>query len=174
MDLMSEFPTLSSVVQSGNPSSRNLISCVGHEPERTGPRSPTATSAVNLIDELEQITVASVTHLAFDETDDPATRRIKSLSAEILVLKQQLCSKDEVIHSMENHQSKATEQPKWSSVVAQSSSGGSPMTLSYFPHVVTAEKPVVYLPPSVEAKGCQQWADCVVGYFLDRKCTLSW
>ncbi|KAI8542487.1 hypothetical protein RHMOL_Rhmol08G0141500 [Rhododendron molle] len=168
MDLTPEFPTLSSVVQSGDPSSRILISCAGHA-VRTSPPSPTATfpSAVTLIDELDQIPVPSVAHLAIDEIDDQAT--IKSLSAQILALKQQLSSKDEVIHSMGNHQGKATEQPKWSSVVAQSSSGESPMTLSYFPPVVTAEKPVVYLPPSVEAKGCQQWADCVVGYFLDKK-----
>lgn len=73
---------------------------------------------------MEQINVVSVAHLAIDEADDPAMRQIKSLSTEILVLKEQLCSKDEVIHSMGNNQSKATEQPKWSSVVAQSSSGG--------------------------------------------------
>lgn len=48
-------------------------------------------------------------------------------------------------------------------------SGDSRMKLTYFPPVVTAAKTVVYLPPSVEAKGREQWSDCVVGYFLDKK-----
>ncbi|KAI8558704.1 hypothetical protein RHMOL_Rhmol04G0117600 [Rhododendron molle] len=60
------------------------------------------------------------------------------------------------------------EQGTWSTIVSQGS-GDSRMKMSYFPSVVTEDKTVVYLPPSVEAKGCEQWADCVVGHFLEKK-----
>ncbi|KAG5522625.1 hypothetical protein RHGRI_034694 [Rhododendron griersonianum] len=62
----------------------------------------------------------------------------------------------------------ANPKPSWSEVVTQDR-GASRMKFSYHPPQIKNAKLVVCPPEEVVDAGISKWADCVVGYFLDKK-----
>lgn len=60
--------------------------------------------------------------------------------------------------------------PKWTEVLASSTvdAKNTHMSLSYRPPQIQGSRVVVCSPQEVEDNGCEQWCDCVVGYFLDK------
>lgn len=89
-------------------------------------------------------------------------RKFAELLTEICILKKELGAKAVEVPA-------EAVKPKWNAVLAQSSPPDSRMALSFHPPQVRDSGVVVCPPSAVAESGAEQWCDCVVGYFLDKK-----
>lgn len=128
---------------------------------------------VNLFDILDSVTISSNEHLEIHEGDTPTVKQIKGLSKEVSVLRHELNAKNKLIESLTaKDQAPVTDQgvgASWKDKVTPPSASHSRMKLQFFPPAMEGETIRVSPPQHVEIHGAEQWKNCIVGHFVDKK-----
>ncbi|KAG5524233.1 hypothetical protein RHGRI_031039 [Rhododendron griersonianum] len=128
---------------------------------------------VNLFDILDSVTISSNEHLLIHEGDTPTVKQIKGLTKEVSVLRNELTTKNKLIESLTmKDQVPVTGQgvgASWKDKVSPPGASHSRMKLQFFPPAVEGETIRVSPPQHVEIHGAEQWKDCIVGHFVDKK-----
>ncbi|KAF7154330.1 hypothetical protein RHSIM_Rhsim01G0145600 [Rhododendron simsii] len=128
---------------------------------------------VNLFDILDSVTISSNDHLEIHEGDTPTVQQITGLTKEVSVLCNDLIAKTKLIESLNvKDQIPVTGQgvrASWKDKVSPPSVSHSRMKLQFFPPAVEGETIRVPPPQHVEILGAEQWKNCIVGHFVDKK-----
>ncbi|KAI8546026.1 hypothetical protein RHMOL_Rhmol07G0083700 [Rhododendron molle] len=133
MDLSVDFPLLTSVSSTPNPSFgvRNL----------NGKGIGTLASSLNVID-LESVTTDNNEHLEIQADDTPTVRQIKSLNAEVRALRAEVEEKRKMLasHSVRTDPAVLAMGPSWKDKVSPPTESPKRMDLQYFPPELDGEK----------------------------------